>query len=359
MIDGTRVDSNASKNFTGDKKYFEKELEKYEKLSSKLITRSQYISKLQENGEMSKDDVVKENKLIEKQQNKYEKVINKIKSYDDELGRGKISVNDKINLTDRESRLLVKNSTAIQGYNVQAAFSANDILLYIEALSVNNDQSLTYYTVNEVETFKKKLTKTISDYLLDKGYFNPEQINMLVKDGLKLYIPPPENFIGHWFISKENEVLYESDGIYLLCKGGRKKKSEFDKNQDKYRFRFSHKSCEGCEHKQDCWGKDTQAKVFTASKAYLDNKDNRDFWLEYKDKTEEIDWKYKYNKRIGKEHNFHDLKYNNGLNRLNWRGKIKCNTIATLSGISYNLKKFNKAVIDIGWNKISNSLVPT
>ena len=37
---------------------------------------------------------------------------------------------------------------------------------------------------------------------------------------------------------------------------------------------------------------------------------------------------------------------------LNWRGRKKCNTISIMAGITYNLKKFNKAVIDLGWDGI-------
>ena len=248
---------------------------------------------------------------------------------------------------------MVKDGATLQGYNVQAAFSNNDILLSIEALSVNNDQSLTSYVVNKVETVKNAISKATSDYLLDKGYFNPTQINDLTKSGLRLFIPPPENFGNSWFFSQEHKVLYESDGLYLLCKGGRKRKAWFAKSKNQYKFVFSPELCEGCEHHQNCWEKGSKTKTFAVSKAYIDNKD---FWLGYKDRTNSEDWKYIYNKRIGKEHNFNDLKNNNGLRRLNFRGKIKCTTVATLAGISYNLKKFNKAVIDIGWNKISNTL---
>ena len=48
-----------------------------------------------------------------------------------------------------------------------------------------------------------------------------------------------------------------------------------------------------------------------------------------------------YNKRIGKEHNFHNLKANCGLHRIEYRGKKKCNTVSMIATIAYNLKKFH------------------
>jgi hypothetical protein len=276
----------------------------------------------------------------------------KIKLYEDEVKAESISPETKVNLTDSESRTLKKDESYIQGYNVQAAFSGNDILLSIEATSKENDISLLSDMIEKVEAAKENnAVKCDSDYLLDKGYFNISQMSELIKEGKDLYIAPPAHFTESWFINGEHQVLHEEDGVYFFCKGERKKKGRFEKSDNKYTFTLSRNLCVGCKHYSSCWrGKDSNKnRVFTVSKTYIDNKE---LWFNYRDRVQSEEWKYKYNRRIGKEHNFFDLKSNNGLSRLNWRGRKKCNTISILAGISYNLKKLQKAVVDIGWDGI-------
>ena len=85
MIDGTRVSSNASKNFTDDAKGFAKKLERYENLSAKLLVRAKYIEELAEKDEISEEELQKEKDLIAKQQNQYNLTINKLQAYENEL----------------------------------------------------------------------------------------------------------------------------------------------------------------------------------------------------------------------------------------------------------------------------------
>ena len=352
MIDGTKISSNASKEFTLNKKGFEKKLKHYENLSVKLLSRAKYVSELEDKEEISEEELNKEKELIEKQKNKYNQVMEKIKLYEDDVESEKISPETKLNLTDSESRMLKKDDTYIQGYNVQAAFCSNDILLSIEATTEQNDMNMLSGMVEKVEATKKSNdVKHDSAYLLDKGYFNISQMNELIKDGKYLYIAPPAHFTESWFIRGEHQVQIEEDGVYFHCKGGRNKKGRLDKTDNKYTFTVSRNFCAGCENFSSCWkNKDSNKnRKFTVSKIYVDNKE---LWFEYRERTESEEWKYIYNRRIGKEHNFFDLKSNNGLSRLNWRGRKKCNTISIMAGITYNLKKFNKAVIELGWDGI-------
>lgn len=352
MIDGTKISSNASKEFTLGKKGFEKKLKHYENLSVKLLARAKYVSELKENGEINEEELKKEKELVERQQNNYDQIMMKIKSYENDVKSEKISPEAKVNLTDNESRMLKKDETYIQGYNVQAAFSSNDILLSIEATSEQNDINLLKHMVEKVEAIKESNNvENDSGYLLDKGYFNISEMNELIKDGKDLYIAPPPHFTESWFIRGEHQVHIEDDGVYFHCKGGRNKKGRFEKTDNKYTFTVSRNFCAGCANFSSCWkNKDSNKnRKFTVSKTYVDNKE---LWFEYRDRMESEEWKYIYNRRIGKEHNFFDLKSNNGLSRLNWRGRKKCNTISIMAGITYNLKKFHKAVVDIGWDGV-------
>lgn len=353
MIDGTKISSNASKEFTRNKKGFEKKLKHYENLSAKLLDRAKKASELKEDGKISEEELKKEKELIERQQKHYDQIMNKIKSYEEDLKREDVSPETKVNLTDRESSLLKKDETFIQGYNVQAAFSANDILLSIEATSKGNDIELLSHMVEKVESVKKdNEVATNSTYLLDKGYFNTSQMSELMQEEKNLYIAPPPHFDNSWFIQEKHQVLVENDGVYFLCKGQRKKKGWFEKTDNRFVFSLDRKFCAGCESISSCWKENAKSRKFTISKTYIENKE---LWFNYRDKVKSEEWKYTYNRRIGKEHNFFDLKSNNGLSRLNWRGKKKCNTISIMAGITYNLKKLQKSIVDIGWDGVKSA----
>lgn len=352
MIDGTKISSNASKEFTRDASGFEKKLKHYENLSGKLLSRAKHISEQEENGKISEKEVKKERELIARQQKNYNQIIDKIKKYEEDRKSENISADAKVNLTDPESKLLKKDENFIQGYNVQAAFCGNDILLAIEATSEESDIKLLGHMIEEVEEVKENNgVDCDSDYLLDKGYFQISKMSELIKDGKNLYIAAPTHFTENWFIKEEHQVLEEGGGVYFFCKGQRKRKGVLKKADNRYEFTLSRKFCAECEHFSSCWdGKDKiKNRVFGVSKTYVDNKD---IWFNYRDQLQSDEWKETYNRRIGKEHNFFDLKSNNGLTRLNWRGRKKCNTISVMAGITYNLKKFRKAVTDIGWKEL-------
>jgi len=366
MIDGTRVSSNASRELTDNAAGFSKKMKRCENLSAKLLARAKYIEQLAEKNEISEKELQKEKDLIAKQQHKYNLTINKLQEYENEL---KEKENDevkkkpkpsplKVNLTDRESKFLAKHGTYVQGYNVQAAFSSNDILLFIEATSQTNDIELLSYMVNNIENLKEKnKVKEKSKYLLDKGYFNIKEMAELNKDDKELYIAPPSHFTKSWFINEEHRVIEENGDKYLLCKGGHKRKAKFKKSDRSYEFLMKRSICETCDHFTTCFEnqnkkkdkKEKQSRVFSLSEAYVENKE---FWFKYRDRVKTEEWIYNYNKRIGKEHNFFDIKYNNGLKQLNFRGKKKCNSMALMSGTSYNLKKLQKNVCSIGWDEI-------
>jgi len=357
MIDGTKISSNASKEFTNDAAGFDKKLKHYENLSAKLLARAKYVSELKESGKTNEEEIKKEKELIERQQNKYNQIINKIKTHEEELKAESVSPEAKINLTDSESRMLKKDESLIQGYNVQAAFSGNDILLSIEATSKENDVSLLSHMIEKVEEAKESNNvKCDSEYLLDKGYFNISQISELIKEGKDLYIAPPAHFTNSWFITEEHQVLQEEDGVYFFCKGKRKKKGKFKKSDNRYEFSLSRNFCAECENYSACWKDKDKIKnrTFGVSKIYVDEKK---LWFDYRDRMKSEKWKYSYNRRIGKEHNFFDLKSNNGLSRLNWRGKKKCNTISIMAGITFNLKKFQKVISDIGWERVKSAMI--
>jgi len=339
MIDGTKVSSMADKELTSDAKGFSDKLRRYRKLAKKIVERSKRLDREEEAGRIAGKAAMLERNRIERQKKKYESIIHKIEEYEEQVSGEEINGEEKINLTDRESRLLRDKEGYIQGYNVQTVYSANDIVVDIEAVSDSNDINQLKGRVDRVEEFKEKLSvDERSRYLADKGYCNPEQVADLVDDDKDVYCAIPQLLEKNWINDERYSVSKEDGLVFFNCAGGIKIKGYCDRQGNAYIFSVPRKKCGDCSHVPRCWeGREKQNKrKFKVSTAFVDRKDS---WRSFCEKMNSLEGKIIYNKRIGKEHNFHDLKYLNGLFRVYRRGREKANTIARLAAIAHNMKK--------------------
>nr|HPJ40552.1 transposase [Spirochaetota bacterium] len=350
MIDGTKVSSNADKELTSDAKGFSKKMERYRQLSEKIVERCKRIDVAEQSGEMSSDIAEEERKRIERQKRKYESVMRKIEEYEQEVADGTRDEKEKVNLTDNESRLVKNNGTYIQGYNVQAVYCGNDVIVDIAAVSKSNDIELLAPHVEHIERVKEELgVKTESTFLADKGYCNPSHVTNLTAAGEKIYCAIPESMKSGWINDEKYHVGKEENDVIFSCCGGVKQKGYYDKKEDAYVFTIRKNKCSECEHINTCWdAKGTQTKrKFKVSSVFVDHKDA---WKEYSAKMESCQGQYIYNKRIGKEHNFNDLKHHGGLYYIYRKGRDKATTIALLAGMAHNLKKLSRFMTIQGKN---------
>ena len=352
MIDGTKVCSMADKELTSDAKGFSEKLTRYRKLAKKLVERSKRLDMEEEAGMITGKAALLERNRIERQKKKYESIIHKIEEYEEQVSLDEIDGDEKINLTDRESRLLRDKDGYIQGYNVQAVYSANDIIVDVEAVSDSNDINQLKKRVNRVEDLKEKLlVDESSKYLADKGYCNPVQVADLVDDDKDVYCAIPQFLEKNW-INDELYSVIENDGQFFFnCAGGIKIKGYRDKKENAYIFSILRKKCGECSHLQRCWERREKQnkRKFKVSTTLVDRKES---WGAFCHKMNSSEGKSIYNKRIGKEHNFHDLKYHDGLFQIHRRGREKANTIARLAAIAHNLKKLAKYLEIENRNKV-------
>ena len=345
MIDGTKIESNASKVMTDDLKGFKKKLERYSKMSRRLIERARYLDRKEQEGEIDARERERESERIRRQEKVYSSIIGKIEEYNKEVEKGLKDSKEKVNLTDGESSMLKSEGGYIQGYNVQAAYSANDIIVDVEAVSSPADQRLIEERVKRVEAIKKENSvEQKSKYIADKGYYNPDQLVPLLGNGKEVYVATPKSMEKTY--ETLNRIERDSEHIYYRCVNGVKVKGYYSKNKDAYRFDIKKKECAVCSLKSECWAGLKEGSIhkrFEVTRTYADNKE---LWIKYKQKMEQEEGRWLYNKRLGKEHNFHDLKKFESGGRLLRRGRDKCNCEIVLSAIAHNLKKLQKYLIE-------------
>ena len=330
VTDGVRIPGNASKTLTGNKKQLKKKLEQYERLSQKLVERSERL----ENSNNIKDKE-KERERINRQKKIYDNRIKRIKEYLKEVDEGKIDEKEKINLTDRDSVLLRTEKGFVQGYNVHTSFSNNDIIVNIRAENNNADMVVVKERVESVEQKKEELNvDEKSKHLLDKGYFDTGKMTELLKEGIELYVPIP-SYASRIHEIKKVKIIEEKGDKYLVLDNGRKVKGRLRRDKTKsFVYRFE-------------WRENGKKNIIDIRQAVVDN---IELWIEYKENSEKDEWKDVYNKRIGKEHNFDTFKNQMGFNRIWRRGKENAQFEVTLYAIGFNLKKLFSLLSENGQN---------
>jgi transposase len=98
----------------------------------------------------------------------------------------------KINTTDLDSRNVKTPRSYTQGYNTQAAVNEHQIVLAAEVTASSPDfghlQPMVQATKKELHAIG--VTETPGVAVADSGYWNEEQIDNVVSDGIQVLIPP-------------------------------------------------------------------------------------------------------------------------------------------------------------------------
>ncbi|MFH1288180.1 MAG: transposase [bacterium] len=189
-IDGCKLPSNASKEWSGTKADFEKKKTKLERTIKYLMEEHKTKDK-----EENKFDISEEEKdaRIKKLQNKIEKITKWIKENKDKEGSKGNAI--KSNITDNESAKMVSSHGVIQGYNgIAAADSKHQVIVSAEVYGDGNDQKVLKDVIEKTEEGLTAMGKDIKDtkIIADSGFYNKDNIHMLDEKGLDAYIPDKE-----------------------------------------------------------------------------------------------------------------------------------------------------------------------
>jgi transposase len=340
-IDGSKIKANAHKDFTGNKKEFERLRPILQERLKRLLKKQERIDKIEER---KYRDI--EQKKLNRQIKKYENMINNIDDFISKVNANEYSQDEKINLTDIDSKRQKSKNGFIEGYNVQAA-STNDIILSNYVTNNQSDRNELKKAVGILEINLKgigieeeKIKETPK--LADSGYHDSGSIGELEKNGHDLYIKNRE-YEGvdrsDKITSKHCEIIVRDKGRCLKCPGGRileSKGAKLDRGNYFYDFYADKKGCNDCIHYEKCRSKIKGSKKFSIKKEVLDN---YEVIKRMTDKLESEDGKYIYNQRIGIiEKIFGTIKENWRFNKFYHRGLDKVSTIWSIICSCYNIK---------------------
>jgi transposase len=368
-IDGCKLPSNASKEWSGTKADFRKKVAKMETAIERMVAKHCAQDSIQKESE----EGTKERQYIAKLQKNTAKIKQWLAAHDDRKGSGGQPI--KSNITDNESAKMKTSKGVIQGYvGVSSVDSKNQVIVNAEAFGQGQEHNLLVPTIEGIRKnfesighardvfHKTKLTA-------DSGYHSEKNMERVFAEKIDAYIADP-NFRKRdpRFASAERykelerrrtgrgssaklfttkDFTFPEDFSYCICPAGQRLyRSGFNvtvKNFKAIKFKGAKSSCLPCRLRSRCLRKPEKTDIrqvayFTGRSAIGEQR----FTEKMKEKIDSATGRAIYSMRLAVgEPPFAHIRSILGLDRFTLRGKQKVNTQWNLFCIVHNLKKIH------------------
>jgi hypothetical protein len=291
-----------------------------------------------------------------------EKKIQKLKKSIEKIDRflqaneprpGKKSKENKSNVTDNDSHLMMTSHGVIQGYNAQAIVdSEHQVIVHADAGDAGQDDE---HLSGMVEGAMKNLQAMGKDesmlqeatFLGDPNYHSQANLKTCVKKELDALFPnsqfrktAPDKDQAHAKFSITDFLYNEQDDVYV-CPAQKTlvRKSDIEKNGKPYyrRYTATKADCRGCPYQPRCLSR-KNAKRRSLSVPHDKRVAGLAHTMEARMQTEE--GRKLYGLRIGiVEPVFANIREQKRMDRFGLRGKVKVNIQWLLYCIVHNLEK--------------------
>jgi len=368
-IDGCKISSNASKEWSGTREDFEKKKAKYKNSISYLLKKHREEDK---QGEVNAGQRKKEQKAKEHFREKIKKIQNWLDENEDKKGsEGNIK---KSHLIDNESAKMVSSHGVIQGYNGIAATDGKcQVIVGAEAEGERSEsQSLRPMVEKIEETFKvlgePHIYKEVK-LTADSGFHNEKNMEMIQEKGIDAYVAdnmfrkrdpryqsahrhrkPTDRHKGKkrlytrkYFVP--DDFAYEEATGKLICPAGKRlyvKNRNFKTGKGLYGTSYMAKvtDCRVCRLRIKCLQKPhTRARQVTKFVGRIEHK-NKSFSQWMRDRIDSVKGRYLYSRRMGiAEPPFANIRDKLGLNRFTMRGRTKVTAQWKMFTMVHNILK--------------------
>ena len=364
-IDGCKLPSNASKEWSGTKADLEKKAAKMEKAVANILQkhRQEDLSKTE-----TKEKETEE-KFIATLNKRATKIREWLKENNDKPG--KTGKPKKSNITDNESAKMKTHRGVIQGYNgVAATDGKHQVIVKAEAFGEGQEHDLLEPMIEgvrknfqdigkEEDVFKEKETKLLAD----SGYHSEKNMAMLAQEEIDAYVADNRfrkrdpRFIDYekykdaarkdWAkgkpkLFKTDDFTFDKDMKHCICPAGKRLyRSGF--NAKVHRFKGTQTTCLSCALRTKCIRKPEKTQIRQV--AYFTGKtgDGPTFTDKMKQKIDSAMGRVIYGMRLAiSEPPFAHITSTLKLDRFTLRGKKKVNTQWNLFCIVHNITKINR-----------------
>ncbi len=358
-LDGCKLPSNASKEWSGTVSDLRRKQEKIEEKVLELLREQEEADR--EDGERAKgggSGGSDSGKQVEKLRRQAERIERFLKDNGPKIGRQGREL--KSNITDNESAKMMTSHGTIQGYNSQALVDQRrQVIVYAEAFGEGQD----HYHVPPMMEGAKKSVRALGhgeDYFVgkvlvaDSNYHSPANLNSCEDEHLDAYIPdknfrtrdPRFETQPRWSPKRKKKFVlsdfrYEPSTDRYVCPRGKRLKLSVKKlvvGGTIYRkYLADENDCTRCEEKANCLrAKNAKRRSLMVLVGGISGNLSREM-------SEKIDSPYGrivYHQRIAiVEPAFANIRYSKGMDRFTLRGKIKVNIQWLLYCMVHNIGK--------------------
>lgn len=364
-VDGCKLPSNASKEWSGTKADFKRKSDKLEKAIDRIIKKHREIDDTENKAAI----IEKDTQYIAKLQKQIKKIRDWTKDNDDRPGAGGKPV--KSNITDNESAKMKTSNGVIQGYNgVAMADDKHQVIVAAEAFGKGPEQDLLKPMIDSTKGNLEEDVFEESKLTADSGFHTKKNMDMLAKEGIDGYVAdnlfrkrdPRFDNSGRYKEQTHKERLrkekktrlfstkdfyFDPDFKFCMCPSGKRLYRTGNgidtKGNFVTRFQGPKSACGPCTLRSKCLRKPD--KTLQRQVAYFHDRKIPQGTASEKMK-QKIDSPYgrmMYSKRLGTvEPVFANIRHMLKLDRFTLRGKIKVNCQWLLFCAVHNLKKIHR-----------------
>ena len=352
-IDGCRLSSNASKEYSGTKAELTEKHEKIRKVIRDIL------KKHRENDRIGKEEKEKDRKKLKNMRKKADKILEFLNTHEEKRGASGEIV--KSNVTDNESGKIKGPHGVIQGYNgIAVADEKSQIIVAANAYGTVAEgqyfsEMLERTNENMKKIIKKKKPMEGTIMLGDNGYFSEDNLQKAKSMGVEAVIPDEQfrnrdekmkgsgrrkgkerfDIRNFKYIKKENCFLCPNNKK-LLFRG----RVKLARNEgDKYMSKTG--DCVECPYTDKCFHKNKvkkkQRTLYIPVSKYKENLSQQ-----MREKIDKPKYKKLYSKRLKIiEPVFANITYCKGITRFTLRGSEKVNIQWKLYCMVHNIGKCN------------------
>jgi len=358
-IDGCKIASNASKEWSGTRADFIRKKEKLEKSIAYIMEKHQARDQEEEAG-----PVENEHRHVEKLRQKAEKIRKWLEENEDNRSpKGQIR---KSNITDKESAKMVSSHGVIQGYNgIAVVDSKHQVVVYPEAFGEGQEHNLLKPALEgtrSVYESGKDIFKEVT-LVADSGFHSEENMKMLIgEENIDAYVPDnlfrkrdprfteavrhrPESRARRRYF-RPCDFAHDAARKTCVCPAGKAmyvKDSRFKvKGYKGIVYMAKITDCRACLLRKQCLrNPGTPARQVTFFYGRDESHEKKEtFTQKMIRRIDSIKGRYLYSRRMGiVEPVFANIRSNLGLNRFTLRGKKKVNIQWILFSIVHNIGK--------------------
>ncbi|MHC4687305.1 MAG: transposase [Planctomycetota bacterium] len=369
-IDGCKLPSNASKEWSGTRAEFKKKAAKMEKAIAGILERH----RANDHSQTDKEIVEKEEKYVKTLRKRVKKVRKWLSRNDDKIGKSGKPI--KSNITDNESAKIKTSKGVIQGYDgVTAVDGKHQVIVHAEAFGQAQEHDLLKPMVQGTrENFEALGDEDVLEngkLTADSGFHTEKNMEMLFTEAIDAYVadtlfrkrdPRFSDYdryktrerkerakaSGSKGLFKTADFIFPEDLSHCICPAGKRLYRSGAKANTKgflsVRFKGPKSACVPCRLRSQCLRYPERTAIRQVAYFYDRTEQRKQSFTEkMRRKIDSVAGRVLYSMRLAiGEPPFANMRYAIGLDRFTLRTRRKVDTQWKLFCIVHNLKKIQR-----------------